>query len=111
MLRLGIPEYRLPEKILDKELKSILDLGIELKLNCQVGKDVSWEEIKKYAAVFVATGAYRSRLMNVPGENLEQVKPALEFLIEANLGKKFDFTGQKILVLGRGKTATHAART
>jgi len=110
MLRMGIPEYRLPEKILDKELKSILDLGIELKLNCQVGKDVAWEEIKKYAAVFLATGAYRSRKMNVPGENLEQVKPALEFLINVNLGEKFDFTGQKVLVLGRGNTAIDAAR-
>src|SRR4030065_509064 len=110
MLRLGIPEYRLPEKILDRELKSILDLGIELKLNCQVGKDVSWEEMKKFAAVFIATGAYRSKKMNVPGENLEQIKPALEFLINANLGQKFDFTGQKVLVLGRGNTAIDAAR-
>jgi NADPH-dependent glutamate synthase beta subunit-like oxidoreductase len=111
MLRLGIPEYRLPEKILDKELKSILDLGIELKLNCQVGKDISWEEIKKYAAVFIGTGAYRSRKMNVPGENLEQIKPALEFLINSNLGEKYDQTGQKVLVLGRGNTAIDAART
>jgi NADPH-dependent glutamate synthase beta subunit-like oxidoreductase len=110
MLRLGIPEYRLPERVLDRELKSILDLGIELKLNCQVGKDVSWEEMKKFAAVFIATGAYRSKKMNVSGENLEQIKPALEFLINANLGEKFDFTGQKVLVLGRGNTAIDAAR-
>ncbi|OGC78698.1 MAG: hypothetical protein A2Z27_01885 [candidate division Zixibacteria bacterium RBG_16_50_21] len=111
MLRFGIPEYRLPEKVLDKELKSVFDLGIEVKLNCQVGKDVSWEELKKFGAVFIATGAYRSRKMNVTGENLEQVKPALELLIETNLGKKFDLTGQKVLVMGRGNTAIDAART
>lgn len=110
MLRLGIPEYRLPEKILDRELESILDLGIELKLNCEVGKDISWDELKKYAAVFIASGAYRSKKMNLPGENLEQIRPALEFLIELNLGKKFDLTGQKVLVLGRGNSAVDAAR-
>jgi len=111
MLRFGIPEYRLPERVLDRELKSIFDLGIELRLNCQVGKDITWEELANFAAVFIASGAYRSRKMNLPGENLDQVKPALEFLIEANLGRKFDLTGQKVLVLGRGNTALDAART
>jgi NADPH-dependent glutamate synthase beta subunit-like oxidoreductase len=111
MLRMGIPEYRLPEKLLNRELKSILDLGIELKVNCEVGRDISWEELKTYGAVFMATGAYRSRRVNLPGENIELIKPALEFLIEANLGRKSDFTGQKVLVLGRGNTAIDAART
>jgi len=110
MLRWGIPEYRLPRETLDAEYQKILDLGVELKLNTRVGKDVSLEDLRKeYQAVFVGIGAHRGKSMGIPGEEGPGVFTGTEFLHKANAGEKVD-VGEKVVVVGGGDTAIDAAR-
>lgn len=111
MLTSMIPAYRLPQEIVDKEINFILNLGIELKLNTQVGKDISLEELKNngYQAIFLAIGAQSSPSMKVPGEELSGVIQALDFLRDCRSGKKPKI-GKKIAVIGGGNSAIDAAR-
>ena len=68
MLRYGIPVYRLPRDVLDAEIQRILDLGVELKCDTKIGRDVSWDDIRKeYAAIYVAIGAHQGKNMGIPG--------------------------------------------
>ncbi len=70
MLRYGIPQYRLPREILDEEIRKILDLGVELKCNFVVGKDISLEQLRQdYKAIFVGIGAHKGLKLDVPGED------------------------------------------
>jgi len=110
MLRYGIPAYRLPKDILDQEIDQILTLGVESKTSCQVGKDVQWEELKKFDAVFVAAGAWRSLPLRVPGEDSEGVMSGVNFLRKVNSGEKVDL-GERVAVIGGGNTAMDAARS
>lgn len=110
MLRWGIPEYRLPRETLDAEYQKILDLGVELKLNTRVGKDISLEDLRKeYQAVFVGIGAHRGKSMGIPGEEGPGVFTGTEFLHKANSGEKVE-VGEKVVVVGGGDTAIDAAR-
>lgn len=108
--QIGIPEYRLPRKILDKEIKNILSLGIEVRLSCRVGKDIDFTELLEYDAVFLATGAHCSRSLGIPGEEHEGVFQGLEFLKKFNFSHPFDL-GDKVIVIGGGNTAIDVVRT
>jgi NADPH-dependent glutamate synthase beta subunit-like oxidoreductase/Pyruvate/2-oxoacid:ferredoxin oxidoreductase delta subunit len=110
MLRYGIPQYRLPREVLDAEIHRILDLGVELKCNSIVGKDISLEQIRQeYQAVFVGIGAHRGLKLRVPGEDASNVFTGTEFLNKANSGEQVEI-GNKVLVIGGGDTAIDAAR-
>jgi NADPH-dependent glutamate synthase beta subunit-like oxidoreductase len=110
MLRYGIPKYRLPRNVLDAEIRRILDLGVELKCNFVVGRDISFEQLRKdYKAVFVGIGAHKGLKLGVPGENAGNVFAGTDFLNRANSGE-FVELGGKVAVIGGGDTAIDAAR-
>ncbi len=111
MLRYGIPEYRLPKAVLDKEIEIIRDLGIELINNFKVGTDLTFNEIKaQNDAVVVAIGAWKSSKMRVKGEDLNGVIGGIDFLRETVLGNP-PAIGNKVAVCGGGNTAMDACRT
>lgn len=112
MLAVGIPDYRLPRKILDKEISYLTSHGVEIKLNTEFGKDITLEELKKegYKAIFLATGAHKNRMLGIPGENLPGVLAGVDFLRQVNLGEKVDL-GEAVAVIGGGDVAMDAARS
>lgn len=109
MLRVGIPSYRLPRQILDREIAAIEATGVEIRLN---SRQDSLEELlgQGYKAVFVATGTHRDTGLNVPGEDLPGVLQCLGFLKDVNLGRKVK-VGKRVAVIGGGNGAMDAART
>lgn len=112
MLRLGIPEYRLPRELIDLEIESILALGPEIRFNHSLGKDFSLSDLRnEFDAVFLAIGTYKSRQLNIEGEQLDGVLRAVDFLINVNLGGYNLDLGEKILVIGGGNVAMDVART
>lgn len=111
MLRWGIPAYRLPRDILDREIQQILDTGVELKTGVCIGKDVPFEEVEKdYAKIFLSVGAKGSLPLGLPGEDAEGVLGAIELLRDYNMGKQVNF-GKRVAVIGGGNSAIDAART
>ena len=111
MLRYGIPEYRLPKKVLDTEIAEIESLGVKMINNCTIGKDITFEEIKeKHDAVLVANGAWKSSSIRCEGESLEGVFGGIDFLRAAALGEK-PAIGRKTAIVGGGNTAMDACRT
>ena len=111
MLRYGIPEYRLPKKVLDTEIAEIESLGVKLINNCTVGRDITLDEIKeKHDAVLVANGAWKSSFIRCEGENLDGVFGGIDFLRAAALGEKPEI-GRKTAIVGGGNTAMDACRT
>ena len=111
MLRWGIPEYRLPRDILKGEIDHILEAGVVLRCNTQVGTDISWEWIRKeFDAVYLAVGAQHSAKLGADGENLKGVDGAVEFLRDLNLGKERS-VGKRVAVIGGGNVAIDAARS
>lgn len=112
MLRLGVPAYRLPRALIDLEIEAILSLGPELELNQALGKDFSLADLRRdFDAVFIGIGTYRSRRLNVDGEQLDGVLRAVDFLINVNLeGYNLDL-GKRVLVVGGGNVAMDVART
>ncbi len=112
MLRKGIPEYRLPRKVLAKELEFIKELGVDIKTGVTIGKDRKFEDLRKegYHAVFVGAGAHKSQKLNIEGTNLKGVTNALDFLWNVNSGDKFE-AGKNVVVIGGGNVAIDAARS
>ncbi len=112
MLRWGIPGYRLPESVLDAEIQKILDLGVELKCNVKVGKDVSVDELKRsYDAVYVALGAQQGVRLGVEGEDAPNVFSGVDFLNRFHHGERLDLGKDVVaIVIGGGDTAIDAAR-
>jgi NADPH-dependent glutamate synthase beta subunit-like oxidoreductase/Pyruvate/2-oxoacid:ferredoxin oxidoreductase delta subunit len=111
MMAIGIPEYRLPRAVLREEIDRITGLGVELKLNSAMGRDFTLADLEsKFDAVFLATGASRSRKLGVPGDDLAGVMPATLFLKQVNLGEKPVVKGA-VVVVGGGSTAMDAARS
>lgn len=113
MLSWGIPSYRLPRDIIAKEIKAITDLGVELKTRTEVGKDITFAELKKkgFKAFFIAVGAYRGLKLGIPGEDdYKGFVDCLEFLMRVNGGDKKK-PGKKVIVIGGGNSAIDAART
>ncbi len=111
MLRYGIPEYRLPKSVLDKEIALIEDLGVEMKNNIKIGKDISFEDIRDtHNATLVAIGAWSSMSTRTPGEDLEGVLGGIDFLGKVALGEEVNI-GNSVAVVGGGNTAMDACRT
>ncbi|MFO8109893.1 MAG: FAD-dependent oxidoreductase [Thermoplasmata archaeon] len=111
MMRYGIPNYRLPKNLLDKEIDWILGLGIEAKTGVKLGKDMKLEELREvHDAVFISTGAWESWLVPIEGKELSRVYGGIDFLIDHTLGKDIDL-GEKVMVVGCGNTAMDVART
>jgi len=112
MLRLGVPEYRLPRQIIDLEIQSILALGPQLKLNQALGHDFTLGDLRReFDAVFIAIGTYRGRRLNIDGEQMDGVLRAVDFLINVNLGGYNLDLGKRVLVIGGGNVAMDVART
>ena len=108
LLRYGIPEYRLPKKIVDEEISYVQEMGVEIKVNTAVK---SLEDLfnQGYQAIYLGTGAGTGTKMNIPGEESEGVLDALTFLKRANGGEKVAI-GQRVAVVGGGNSAMDAAR-
>ncbi|MBN2374768.1 MAG: FAD-dependent oxidoreductase [Sedimentisphaerales bacterium] len=112
MLRYGIPEYRLPKKVLRHEIELIRRKGVTFILNCPVGQDITLEEIrKKNDAVYVSVGVHTSRKLGVPGEDLSGVFYGVEFLRKSSLEEKTSEVKGRVLVIGGGNVAVDVART
>lgn len=111
MLRYGIPQYRLPKEVLDMEIASIAELGVEMKNNIRIGTDVSFDKIKNaHDATLVAIGAWKSSSMRIPGEDLEGVYGGIDFLRSVALNNPVKI-GKKVAVIGGGNTAMDACRS
>lgn len=121
VLMYGIPEFRLPKKVVQTEIENLIKLGVEIKVNSIVGKATSVDELMAsgYDAVFIGTGAGLPYFMGIPGENLLGVYSANEFLTRTNLMKGYLFPeyntpikiGKKVAVLGAGNVAMDGSRT
>ncbi|MGQ9506292.1 MAG: NAD(P)-binding protein [Candidatus Bathycorpusculaceae bacterium] len=111
MLRIGIPEYRLPKKILAKEIEYLENLGVQIRTNVTIGKDLGFEDLKKmgYKAVFLAVGMQKSLKLGIEGEELQGVFQGVDFLRDVNLGKKVE-VGERVVVVGGGNVAIDVSR-
>lgn len=115
----GIPEFRLPKSIVQKEIDNLTALGVDVETNMVIGKTLTIDELfeQGYDAVFIGSGAGLPRFMNIPGENLKGVYSANEFLTRVNLMKAYKpgsdtpiKENQKVAVVGGGNVAMDAAR-
>ena len=121
VLMYGIPEFRLPKEIVQREIDYIRKLGVDIQTNSVIGKLDTVDELleKGYDAVFIGTGAGLPYFMDIPGENLNGVYSANEFLTRTNLMKAYKFpeaatpikVGKKVAVVGAGNVAMDGART
>jgi NADH-quinone oxidoreductase subunit F len=110
VLAFGIPEYRLPKHVLQKEIKMIEQVGVNIHLNKEIGVDITFYHlIDEYDAIYIATGTQFSNKINIPGEDLEGIYYGLDFLRDVNLGRKVNI-GKRVAVIGGGNTAIDAAR-
>jgi len=110
VLAYGIPEYRLPKKVLAEEIKVIEKQGVQIHLNTKVGVDVTLAELKeKHKAIYIAAGTQISNRLDIPGEDMEGVCHGLDYLRKVNLGQEAPF-GKVVAVIGGGNTAIDAAR-
>jgi len=109
MLRVGVPEYRLPADLIQREVDDILDLGVELKLNTRI-EDLQQLINEGFAAVFLAVGAHEGMRMDIPGSELEGTMISIAFLRDVRLGRQVKL-GKKVSVIGGGDVAIDAART
>ncbi|MFC1860445.1 NADPH-dependent glutamate synthase [Chloroflexota bacterium] len=120
VLMYGIPEFRLPKEIVQKEVAYVASLGVELKLDVVVGKAITVDELlgNGYQAIFLAPGAGAPMFLNIPGENLNGIYSANEFLTRVNLMKAYKFpeydtpvkVGKRVAVIGGGNVAMDSAR-
>lgn len=111
MLMYGIPEFRLPRDVLMLEIENILRLGVDLKTGVHVGRDISLDSLlSEYDAVVISTGCPSPNSLNVPGEDLENVYPGLDFMERVNRGEK-PYVGKNVMVIGDGFTAMDCARS
>jgi len=121
VLSYGIPEFRLPKAIVQRELDYLVSLGVEIRCNIVAGASIMVPELfaDGYRAVFIGTGAGLPRFLNIPGENLNGIYTANEYLTRSNLMKAYDFPradtpilrGKRVAVFGGGNVAMDAART
>ena len=110
MLRMGIPSYRLPRDVLDQEISRIVALGVEIRTGIALGENLSLDGLRDYQAIFIASGAQRSRSLHIPGEKGKDVLSGLGLLKKINLAKKGKL-GNRIAIIGGGNTAIDVARS
>lgn len=112
-LRYGIPEYRLPNDILQKEVDNITEMGVRIHYNKRLGDNIKYTDIqKKYDAVVLAIGSQKGTMIGVEGDDAENVFSGIDFLKEMEMtGKRYDFKGKKVAVVGGGNTAMDCCRT
>lgn len=120
VLRYGIPPFRLPRKVLDREINNLKEMGVKFEKNVIVGKSITLNQLKEdgFDAIFICSGAGLPKMMNIPGENLNGVFSANEFLTRVNLmgaNEEENATplkiGKSVAVIGGGNVAMDAART
>ena len=121
VLRYGIPEFRLPKAILDWEIDMLKSLGVEIVCNVVIGRTMKMDDLQKkhgYSAIFIGTGAGLPQFLNIPGEDLNGVYSANEFLTRINLMRAYDkdadtpmTVGKSVAVIGGGNTAMDAVRS
>ncbi len=111
MMRVGIPDFRLPPDILEDEIQRIRSLGVEFRLNTRIGEALSLSELQSsYQAVFIGIGAHIERRLGIDGEEMPGVRGGVEFLRKKNQGEKVE-RGRRVLVIGGGNSAIDVART
>jgi len=112
MMAVGIPAYRLPKAVLQKEIDAIEKMGVEIKLNTPVGVDLTLDDLSQqgYKAVFIAVGTHKSGRLGIEGEGAEGVIHGTAFLKDVNLGKKLEL-GERVAIVGGGNVAIDAARS
>jgi NADPH-dependent glutamate synthase beta subunit-like oxidoreductase len=107
----GIPDWVLPQNVLDREVERLVELGVTIKTNTEVGKDVSWDDLKKnYDACVLAVGLINSRGVGAEGENKDGVLYGLPFLRDIGMGTSKVKLGKRVAVIGGGNTAIDCAR-
>ena len=112
MLRYGIPDYRLPQDVLDRDINQILSTGIQVYTNTSVGKDIQVEDIQRnFDAVYISIGAHADKKLGLEGEDAENVISAVALLRGVGEGRLPDFTGKRVCVIGGGNVSMDATRT
>ena len=110
MLMLTLPEYRLPKKIVERDVKNITSLGVEFEVNKKIEK-IEFLKADGFDSIFVSVGTHDTSKLEVEGASLKGIVSCLDFLRDANIGKKKNLKGKKVIVIGGGNTAMDAART
>ena len=112
MLRYGIPNYRFPRERLDQDINAILSTGVEVVFGKKVGKDIKLDKLKKdYDAIYLAIGAQAAKKFDIEGVQSNNVISAVDMLRDVGLGKKIDFSGKSVAIIGGGNVAMDCART
>ncbi|MDR2147680.1 MAG: NADPH-dependent glutamate synthase [Tannerella sp.] len=119
VLKYGIPEFRLPNEIVDVEINVLKQMGVQFIIDCIVGKTISYDDLHEegFRGIFVASGAGLPNFMDIPGENLINVLSANEYLTRVNLmgaatdGETVVYKGKNVAIIGGGNTAMDAVRT
>lgn len=112
-LRYGIPEYRLPNDVLDQEVKNITDLGVNIHYNKKLGENISYKDLRyQYHATILTIGSQKGTGIGCDGEDAENVFSGIDFLRNMEItGQRYDFSGKTIAVIGGGNTAMDCCRT
>ncbi len=111
MMRVGTPPYRLPREILEKDVNEILELGVEIKTDTQIGQKLALDDLRnQYEAIFLAVGAHLSKMLKIKGADLKGILWGVDFLRDINLGKDVNIE-ERVLVIGGGNVAIDVART
>lgn len=109
LLRYGIPEYRLPKVILDREIDAIVSNGVEIACNQKIGSDISWSQLEKFDAVYLSPGVHQNRQLGIPEEDADGVLSGLDFLERVSCDQTPDL-GDNTIIIGGGNSALDSAR-